>query len=98
MSFGSDLRQILNICHIKIAALSNYLGYDASYISKWISGAKLPAEANIDQICEGIAKYICDGVSEKGFHALQRLIGAPMDTTSENTVSLLSAYLLVSSP
>lgn len=96
MSFGSDLRQILNICHIKIAALSNYLGYDASYISKWISGTKLPAEANIDQICEGIAKYICDGVSEKEFHALQRLISVPMDTTSENTVSLLSAYLLVS--
>lgn len=96
MSFGSDLRQIFNICHIKIAALSNYLDYDASYISKWISGAKLPAEMNIDQICESIAKYICSDVSEKGLHTLQRLISVPTDAAPEDTVSPLSAYLLAS--
>ena len=65
MSFGSDLRQILNICHIKMTSLSNHLGYDVSYISKWISGVKSPAEGSVEQICDGIAGYCCSGSSDK---------------------------------
>lgn len=94
MSFGSDLRQVLNACHIKMTSIANHLGYDTSYVSKWISGTKSPAEGNIEQICEGIAKYSCGGASEKELRALQTLIGAPHGITAESTVRPLTGYLL----
>lgn len=55
MGFGIELRQVLNICHIKMTSLANCLGYDISYISKWISGTKSPAEGSIEVISSKIA-------------------------------------------
>lgn len=96
MSFGSDLRQILNVCHIKMTSLANCLGYDVSYVSKWISGTKFPSEGNIEQICGSIAKYSCDNASDKELRALQGLIGVPHGVTAEGTVRPLTDYLLSS--
>lgn len=94
MSFSSDLRQILNLCHVKITSLANHLGYDVSYISKWISGAKSPSERNVGQICDGIAKYCCDSVSEKELHSLQGHTGIPLGLTPDSTVQPLANFLL----
>lgn len=94
MSFGSDLHKILNICHVKMTSLANHLGYDVSYISKWISGSKSPSERNIEQICEGIAKYCCANASEKELRLLQGHIGIPLGISPGSTMQPLVDYLL----
>ena len=85
MSFGSELRQVLNICHVKMTSLANCLGYDISYISKWISGSKSPAEGSIESICGKIAGYCLSGATEKEVRVLQKHIGVPNGTSMEKT-------------
>ena len=94
MHFGSTLRQILNICHIKMTPLADQLGYDVSYISKWISGKKSPSENNIEQICTSIARYCTDSATEKERHALQQFIEAPHGLSAARTERLLADLLL----
>lgn len=40
MTFGQTLKQLLNISGIKLAQLADGLGYDASYISRWVNDIK----------------------------------------------------------
>lgn len=58
MSFGSTLKTILTINGIKMYNLANALGYDKSYISKWINGAKLPPSKEIDTLIDSIVSFI----------------------------------------
>mgnify|MGYP003226201835 CR=1 FL=1 len=96
MSFGSELRQVLNICHVKMTSLANCLGYDISYISKWISGSKSPAEGSIESICGKIAGYCLSGATEKEVRVLQKHIGVPNGTSMEKTIQPLAEYLMAS--
>lgn len=50
--------QLQTIYGIKIGSLSDALGYDISYISKWLSGAKLPSMRSAESVCERIAAYV----------------------------------------
>lgn len=93
MRFGDIIRQLLNICHIKMTALSFYLGYDVSYISKWISGTKYPTYESIERICDGIAQYCCDNSSEQALESVKNLIGAVQTCSVKDIVLLTSAYL-----
>ena len=54
MSFGSVLKSLLTVNDIKMYNLANALGYDKSYISKWVNGAKLPPSKDIDKLTERI--------------------------------------------
>ena len=63
MSFGSMLKSILTVNDIKMYNLANALGYDKSYISKWVNGAKLPPSKDIDKLTESIGRFVareCD--------------------------------------
>ena len=63
MSFGSMLKSILTVNDIKMYNLANALGYDKSYISKWVNGAKLPPSKDIDKLTENIGRFVakeCD--------------------------------------
>ncbi|MEG0179497.1 MAG: hypothetical protein RR573_01350 [Oscillospiraceae bacterium] len=42
-NFGEILKLLLDISGEKCAVLAQYLKYDTSYISKWLSGSRLPA-------------------------------------------------------
>ena len=42
MEFGSLLKSVLSLNDIKMYNLANALGYDKSYVSKWINHTKLP--------------------------------------------------------
>ena len=42
--FSELLEQLINISGVKSAGLAKALQYDASYISKWVSGRMLPTE------------------------------------------------------
>lgn len=43
MTFGQTLKQVLAISGLRASYLANDLGYDDSYISRWLSGQKLPS-------------------------------------------------------
>lgn len=58
MNFGSLLKAVLNLNDIKMYNLANALGYDKSYISKWVNGAKLPPSKEIDRLADSIAEFV----------------------------------------
>ncbi|WP_049730085.1 helix-turn-helix domain-containing protein [Dorea sp. D27] len=48
--FGKSLRSQMEKAGIKESELADALSYDATYISKWINGSKLPSERNAERI------------------------------------------------
>ncbi len=52
------LKELLQYTQIKYGDLAEALGYDISYISKWVNGVRLPASKNIDHINQDIAQYV----------------------------------------
>lgn len=62
--FGKNIEALIQLTGQKNYSLAKELGYDVSYISKWISGSMLPASKNIKTICEKTAKFIVDNMTE----------------------------------
>lgn len=58
MTFGHTLETMLRTADIKYNQLATHLGYDISYISRWINGSKLPSLKNNQLIFQQIAAYI----------------------------------------
>lgn len=48
--FGKKLRSLMDEANIKESQLAEALSYDATYISKWINGNKLPSTRNVERI------------------------------------------------
>lgn len=59
-SYSSVLKELLNFSQIKYAVLSQAIGYDLSYVSKWTTGMRLPAAKNVDRINQEIARFISE--------------------------------------
>lgn len=57
MTFGVAIKHLLAINDLKISNLASFLSYDISYISKWISGSKLPSAESAEVVCGKIAAY-----------------------------------------
>ena len=57
-TFGILLDQLLYISNQKKSTIAKELGYDISYISKWISGKNLPTSKNINKVCKSISNFI----------------------------------------
>lgn len=64
MEFGKNIEKLIQFSGQKNYSLAKELGYDVSYISKWISGAMLPAAKNINNICDKTASFIIDNATE----------------------------------
>ena len=73
--FGKLLEKLIQISNQKNYALANALGYDVSYISKWISGSILPANKSATTICHNIAKFIVGSSNEIAIKKLAELYG-----------------------
>lgn len=63
MEFGKIIEKLIYFSGEKNYSLARELGYDVSYLSKWISGAMLPTSKNIKIICEKVADFIVDHTS-----------------------------------
>lgn len=59
--FGSLLKKLITERGTKEKIVSQKLGYDPTYLSKWISGKSLPSKRSIDLICEKLAQILSDG-------------------------------------
>lgn len=55
---------------LKNYTLANYLQYDVSYISKWVSGKMLPSEKNLEWVISGISDNVVAALAEKSRKSL----------------------------
>lgn len=73
MSFGEALKRLLASCSIQYSHLAFALGYDVSYISKWISGSKLPSPKSSMELFRKIAAFIIAQADASGKRELALL-------------------------
>ena len=64
MTFGETLKTLLDVSNIKQSQLADHLGYDVSYISRWLNNSKLPSAKNNREIFDQIAEYISKNINE----------------------------------
>lgn len=64
MTFGETLQALLSISGLKSRHLALTLGYDVSYISRWINGVKLPSTKNNDRLFQDIAAFFVSNSEE----------------------------------
>lgn len=94
MSFGETLRELLNRSDIKMYNLADALGYDKSYISKWINSAKLPPAKDISVLSEKIGNFINRSCSDAHREILCNYFDLSADSLSDDIAQLLHrAYL-----
>lgn len=60
MTFGYVLGELCDLCGIKRCNLADALGYDPSYISRWINNTKLPASDRHGELFRRMGDYIAD--------------------------------------
>ena len=58
MAFGNILGELCSLCGIKRCNLADALGYDPSYISRWINNVKLPAADSHGELFRRMGDYI----------------------------------------
>lgn len=68
--FSQLLEQLLIMSEVKNTSLARALQYDASYISKWISGRMLPTEKTKRKVLTGISHEIVRQSTPSGFEML----------------------------
>lgn len=61
--FGKLLRVQIEQAGIKESELADKLSYDATYISKWINGNKLPSQRNAERIIGQMADYFAEATA-----------------------------------
>ncbi len=71
MTFGQTLKQILSVSGVRLAHLANGLGYDSSYISRWINDIKIPSLKNNDDLFKKISNTIVDCSTDSGLRQLR---------------------------
>ena len=72
IAFGQLLEKLLYLSNQKKSVLAKKLGYDISYISKWIKGRNLPTQKNISNICEITSEFIVESLNPISKQELKR--------------------------
>lgn len=70
--FGQLLEKLLYISNQKKITLAKELGYDISYISKWINGRYLPTQKSISSICKLTSEFIVKSLNPISKQELKR--------------------------
>ena len=63
MEFGKNIEKLIQFSGQKNYSLAKELGYDVSYISKWITGKNLPTQKSISDICKITSEFIVDSLN-----------------------------------
>ena len=90
IKFGNLLEQLLHLSNQKKSALAKELGYDVSYISKWIAGKNLPTQKSISDVCKITSKFIVDSLSISNMQELKSYFEIDEGLESNN---ILAEYL-----
>lgn len=61
--YGEFIRFLLNAANVKVSTLADRLGYDITYVSKWLTGSRLPSERAAERIHENMAGFFSERLS-----------------------------------
>ncbi len=75
MLFGDTLHDMLDYTGLKSTHLARELGYDVSYISRWINNEKLPSMKNNSDLFHQIGRFFVDNADEQGFRMISDRLG-----------------------
>ena len=65
MKLGDLLKVFLDYSGASITELAKVLGYDRSYLSKWVNNRELPVENKWASINESLALFFTDKIDRK---------------------------------
>lgn len=89
LNFGQMLKELVSVSGIRITHLANELGYDSSYLSRWLSGAKTPSLRNNSNLFSKISDAIICCSSNMGLEALLQKYGCAEENLGETIEILL---------
>ncbi|MGL5329927.1 MAG: hypothetical protein ACRDD7_11710 [Peptostreptococcaceae bacterium] len=90
ITFGELLEKLLYLSNQKKSSLAKAVGYDVSYISKWITGKNLPTQKSISNVCKTTSEFIVNSLT---IDSMQK-IKTYFEIESEiDTKDLLQQYL-----
>ena len=90
ITFGQLLDKLLYLSNQKKSTLAKILGYDVSYISKWINGKNLPTQKSISDICKRTSEFVVNSLTNISMEELKSYFEIGEDI---NTNSILCQYL-----
>ncbi|MGL5347737.1 MAG: hypothetical protein ACRDA3_10320 [Peptostreptococcaceae bacterium] len=90
IAFGQLLEKLLYLSNQKKSTLARELGYDVSYISKWINAKNLPTQKSISTICKVTAEFIAKSLTPT---SIQELVDYFEIDTDISGIGVLEEYL-----
>ena len=99
ITFGKLLEKLLYLSNQKKSSLAKVLGYDVSYISKWITGKNLPTQKSISDICKITSEFIVNSLNISHIQELKDYFEIDEDLESNSVLvqyleqSLKEAYM-----
>lgn len=84
--FSELLEQLINMSGVKSIGLAKALQYDASYISKWVSGRMLPTEKTKKKILTGLSHEIVNQSTQDGLENLYKNYQVDFPEELENVI------------
>lgn len=64
-NFSETLKYLINITDSKIVDIADELGYDNSYISKWINDKNIPAQGISPEVIDQLAEFFTRAIVKK---------------------------------
>ena len=72
-AYGTVLKQLIQLTGSKLSTISDVIGYDVSYISKWCNKSMLPAAKMVPEINRSMASLFAQEIlSQKFWEILKR--------------------------
>ena len=90
--FGKTLRALMETGEIKESELADALSYDATYISKWVNGSKLPSARNVEKIIGQIADFFVERGGDENTARAVKQNGKPEIERQRIIDALQAAY------
>jgi len=63
--FGNLLKNLIEEKNIKSKVVAQKINYDNTYLSKWITGKKLPSSRTIDAVCSKLSDIFSNGENKE---------------------------------
>jgi len=92
ITFGQLLEKLIHLANQKKVALSKVVGYDVSYISKWINGKNLPTQKSISNVCESVSNFIVKSTDTTSKEELKKYFGIE-EITDEELIKYIERHL-----
>ena len=87
IAFGQLLEKLLYLSNQKKSTLAKELGYDISYISKWINGRNLPTQKSISSICKITSEFIVKSLNSTSKQELKHYFEIEVEVKDRYCIS-----------